>query len=184
MLYTDCFMKKFLFLSLLAFFLCSSYGNAQRCFFEIDKMNEKTKQKVLLTRAEHINRTNPARHYFSFALSHADNEEKLCIQLTNGGPSVSMSEGQSLTLTLSGGETIVMRAKELYKTLDVPAFGGGRQHRLSTFFDVTRDDLIRIQNEGLSEIRMETSAMTFITKVTEADNKKVANAINCFLSKL
>lgn len=174
-------MIKILFSFLL---LISINGYSQQCFFAINKIDKTTGRKSLLTRSENINKVFNSRYYFSTSLAYADSNLMLCMQLTGAATKISIEKGTELALSLADGSELILFADDNYQSSSTTAPGGGFISRISPFYTLSKDDLEKILETGITEIKMNTQALSFESKVTKKDNKKINALITCLLKNL
>lgn len=173
-------MKKIL---LLGFILLSTVlSNAQKCDFLKNEVDQFTGEKMVITNFVNINKKFTSKYFFSHSFGLSGNFYFINIKLTGGGQSLFISKGNKLSLKLKDDSILEFTASEHKKT-EFSSINGVSYSYIVPSYNISKEQLEQISNTGIKLIRMETSESQYDSDVTEKDNKKIKQSINCILKE-
>ena len=172
-------MKKHLFVFFAA--LLPLLAFPQDCKYMVNEIDEFTGDAKKITEFVNINKKFTSRYYLSHSFSNINGEYVLNMQLTGGGQSLFISKGRKLYLKLTDGQIITLQTIKNYETEFRTVYGGGQVSSIVPNYPVTKEQLLLIEEIGIAKIRQETDDSNYETDVTEKDNAKIKQAIDCVL---
>lgn len=175
-------MKKILFLFIL---LTSIKLHSQECVFDINKTSKVTGEKILLTQSKSIGQSDRKEYQLSTSFIYADSKYMLCIDLQIPNKEVTIAEQAGLLITLNNKKLIMIRCDENYRTTPIKTKGKrGKVYSLRPFYNISEEDLKSIKEEGISNIKMNTSLMVYHCNTNKEDNLTIHKLITCLLSNI
>lgn len=172
-------MKKLLFTMLSAIVSLAAFP--QDCNYMVNEIDEFTGDNEKITEFVNINKKFTSRYFLSHSFSNINGVYVLNMKLTGGGQSLFISKDRKLYLKLTDGQIITLQTIKNYKTEFQAVYGGGQVSTIIPGYPITKEQLLLIQEVGIAKIRQETDDSNYETDVTEKDNKKIAQSINCVL---
>lgn len=171
-------MKK-TFLLLLTIIITLS-ASAQKCDYLKNEVDAFTGEKIVLTNFVNINKKFTSRHFFAHSFGFSSGFYFINLKLTGGGQSLFISKGNKLLLKLNNDSILEFEASEAQKT-EFNSINGASYSYIVPSYNLSKEQLTLIVNAGIKLIRMETSENQYDSEVTEKDNKKIKQSINCIL---
>lgn len=171
-------MKK-TFLLLLTIIITLS-ANAQKCDYIKNEVDAFTGEKIVITNFVNINKKFTSRHFFAHSFGFSGGFYFISLKLTGGGQSLFISKGNKLLLKLNNDSILEFEASEAQKT-EFNSINGASYSYIVPSYNLSKEQLALIANTGIKLMRMETSENQYDSEVTEKDNKKIKQSINCIL---
>lgn len=171
-------MKK-TFLLLLTIIITLS-ANAQKCDYIKNEVDAFTGEKIVITNFVNINKKFTSRHFFAHSFGFSGGFYFISLKLTGGGQSLFISKGNKLLLKLNDDSILEFEASEAQKT-EFNSINGASYSYIVPSYNLSKEQLALIANTGIKLMRMETSENQYDSEVTEKDNKKIKQSINCIL---
>ncbi len=171
-------MKK-TFLLLLTIIITLS-ANAQKCDYIKNEVDAFTGEKIVITNFVNINKKFTSRHFFAHSFGFSGGFYFINLKLTGGGQSLFISKGNKLLLKLNDDSILEFEASEAQKT-EFNSINGASYSYIVPSYNLSKEQLALIANTGIKLMRMETSENQYDSEVTEKDNKKIKQSINCIL---
>lgn len=171
-------MKK-TFLLLLTIIITLS-ANAQKCDYIKNEVDAFTGEKIVITNFVNINKKFTSRHFFAHSFGFSGGFYFISLKLTGGGQSLFISKGNKLLLKLNDDSILEFEASEAQKT-EFNSINGASYSYIVPSYNLSKEQLALIATTGIKLMRMETSENQYDSEVTEKDNKKIKQSINCIL---
>lgn len=173
-------MKKILFAAIAIIITFSA--NAQKCDYLKNEIDAFTGEKIVVTNFVNINKKFTSKHFFAQSFGFSGGFYFLNLKLTGGGQSLFISKGNKLLFKLNDDSLLEFEASEPQKT-EFNSINGVSYSYIIPSYNVSKEQLEQIANTGIKLMRMETSESQYDSEVTEKDNKKIKQSINCVLKK-
>lgn len=173
-------MKKLLF-AIIAIIITFS-ANAQKCDYLKNEVDAFTGEKIVITNFVNINKKFTSKHFFAHSFGFSGGFYFISIKLTGGGESLFISKGNKLLLKLNDDSILELEASEPQKT-EFRSVNGASYSFIVPTYHILKEQLEQIANTGVKLIRMETSENQYDSEVTEKDNKKIKQSIDCLLKE-
>ncbi|NDW10146.1 hypothetical protein [Dysgonomonas sp. 520] len=177
---------------LVSFFLLLcfvGYTNSQTpdyCRFIVNKTDEFTGEKILVTTPAALNKPATEKHRFTVAFANVIDRDNLLppskfvtIKLTSVNESLFIARGEPLLIKLNNNEIVELIAMDDYRTETKPTKPGVTLTQVVANYQASNDVLVKIQRVGIASIRMNTSHSQFDMNMKTQDNKKLAQLLTC-----
>lgn len=161
-------------------------ANMKNCRFEVNRTDEFTGEKILVTTSAKMNR--PAKDNYRFAFSFANIIDRdnllppskfMTIKLSSVNQSLYIAKDNELLIKLNNNEIIELKAADDYKTQMTPAKKGLTYTHVEANYQTSNEDLKKIKEIGISKIMMNTCESQFDMDLKVTDNRKISDMLIC-----
>lgn len=160
--------------------------SAQKCKFKKNEVRRDGSVSIL-TSDRMINKKMTSKFFFTTNFIYIKGETgfggySLFMRLTAGNEKLDTAEGSKLYLTLSDGSEIILKTDK-DNVAKVTENMGLKTSIVLNSYDISLDNLKKIQELGISTIEMATDDKDHKSEVSEKDNKELSEQLTCLLKE-